>query len=159
MLDAQDQWQRIEPTGLIREEQVDLYFLQTDDQTYYFLVSGFDMDSIDDYFLLISRGDELNSQDIKIFFYSLLALDLNIKKQQAGFAERHQEILDLLMSGRPKDDSHIRNTLERYNISLAEKNMLIAFDLKIRKLDVRKLFYDLLALQRQHKIEDGHYYW
>lgn len=154
VLDAQDRWERIEPTGLIKEERIDSYYLETGGDEYYFLVSGFDSDSLDDYFLLISHNKTLDSQDTKIFFYSLLALDLDIKKKQADFAERHLEIIQMFQSG-AEDIVHIQNVLERYNFSISERNMVILFGLRIEKMDVGKLFYDLLALLKQKKIEDG----
>lgn len=154
VLEVQDRWERIEPTGLIKEERIDSYYLETGGEEYYFLVSGFDSDSLDDYFLLISHNKTMDSQDNKIFFYSLLALDLDIKKRQAGFADRHQEIIRMFQSG-TEDRVHIQTVLERYNFRISERNMVILFGLRIEKMDVGKLFYDLLALLKQNKIEGG----
>jgi hypothetical protein len=154
VLETQEKWQRIEPSGLIKEEHIDYYYLESAGEEYYFLVSGFNSDSLDDYFLVISQGETLNNQDTRIFFYSLLALELDIKKRHASFAERHQEIIRMLQKG-SEDETHILSVMERYNIKSSKSMMLITFDFSIDKMDVRKLFYDLLTLLKQNGIEEG----
>ncbi len=152
VIENKDHWVRIEPEGLLKKERIDSYYLETSGEEYYILVSGFDSDSVDDLFLLISKEQKFNPQDIKVFFYSLLALDVDNKKKLAGFADRHQEVITMLYKG-VEEDTTIREALDKYNISIKESNLVIVFNFKIEKMNIRKLFYDLLNLMQKKKIE------
>lgn len=136
---------RIETKGVFDKDAINTYKLKCDLGEYYCLATSLGALQSEDYFILISRGDNFNIQNLKLFYFAFLALEVNNKKKLGDFYERHAEILNLLIA-EEVEEGVILEEIRKKNFIFDNVNLVVLFSKIIDKLVVSKLYNEIKAL-------------